>query len=262
MTLEGNVAIVTGASRGIGEYVAKHLARAGASVVVAARTQEVSDPRLPGTIHSVAAAITEEGGAALAVPTDMRDPDSIEACAQRTVEAFGRLDIIVNNAAILVPGDLLTVQPRHIDLMWQIDLRGPVLLCRAAVPHMQSAGGGHIINVSSRAAVFPGPGPYGEDQLRTSGAFYAMVKAGLERFTQALAVEYQASNIAANVLSPKGRVKTPGNVFAENDREHPNLDFEPAEEMGKAAVWICEQRPPTYTGNIVYDRDICEAQSL
>lgn len=260
MALDGKVAIVTGASRGIGEYIALHLARAGAAVVVAARTEQVTDKRLPGTIHSVAEQIVAEGGRALPVRLDVRDPDSISACVQRTVEEFGRLDIVVNNAAILVPGTLEAVQPRHIDLIWQIDLRGPLLLMRDALPHLKAAGGGHIINISSVAAVFPGPGPYSSP--RGGGQFYGMVKAGLERYSQGLAMEVQADNISVNVLSPQGRIRTPGNLWAGNDPQNPSLEFEPADKMGLAAVWICEQPAKEYTGNILYDEDLCAAQNL
>ncbi len=259
MELSGKVALVTGASRGIGEYIAKSLAGAGVTVAVAARTEEVKDPRLPGTIHSVTSEIQAAGGKALAVYLDMREPESITAGVKKTVDAFGRLDIVVNNAAILVPGTIETIQPRHIDLIWQVDLRGPILLMREAIPHMKAAGGGHIINISSRAAVFPGPGPY--PQGRRGGAFYGMIKAGLERLSQGLAMELQDSGIAVNVLSPQGRIRTPGNIFAENDPGNPNLDFEPAEKMGKSARWICEQ-PATFTGHILYDEDLCREQRL
>ncbi len=251
--LEGKVAIVTGASRGIGEAMARFLARDGATVVVAARTEEVTDKRLPGTIHSVVQAIQDEGGRALAVVTNMRDPESISGCVERTVEEFGRLDIVVNNAAILVPGDIETVQERHIDLMWQVDMRGPVLMCRAAVPHLRAAGGGHLINISSGAALSPGPGPW-EDPSR-GGLFYGMVKAGLERFTQGLAMDLQADKIACNVLSLGYQIRTPGNIFADNDPENPNLDFDDADWMGRAAVWISRQ-PPEYTGHIVWDHEM------
>jgi NAD(P)-dependent dehydrogenase (short-subunit alcohol dehydrogenase family) len=258
-TLDGKVAIVTGASRGIGEYVARELARGGAAVVIAARTTEVKDRRLPGTIYSVADAIKSEGGRAEGVYLDMRDPESIAAGVAKTVELFGRLDIVVNNAAILVPGTIETIQPRHIDLIWQVDLRGPILLMREAIPHLRAAGGGHIINVSSRAGVFPGPGPY--PQARRGGAFYGMIKAGLERLSQGLAMELQDDGISVNVLSPQGRIKTPGNIFAQNDPENPDLDFEPADAMAKGARWICEQ-PPTFTGHILFDEDLCREKGL
>ena len=259
MDLNGKVALVTGASRGIGEYVALELGRAGCAVAVCARTEEVKDKRLPGTIHSVAQAIRDEGGKAEGIFMDMRDPESITAGVARVVETFGRLDIIVNNAAILVPGTLETIQPRHIDLIWQVDLRGPLLLMREAVPHMRKGGEGKIINVSSRAGVFPGPGPYPE--ARRGGAFYGMIKAGLERFSQGLAMELQDDKIAVNVLSPQGRIKTPGNVFAQNDPNNPDLDFEPAHAMAKGARWICEQGPE-FTGHILFDEDLCREKGL
>ncbi len=259
-TLTNRVAIVTGASRGIGEDVARALAAAGAKVAIAARTEEVRDKRLPGTIHSVAASIRESGGEALAVRMDVRDPDSIAAGVEAVVAEWGRVDILVNNAAILVPGSIETVQPRHLDLIWQIDLRGPLLLTRACVPHMKAAGGGHIINVSSRAGVFPGPGPYPE--TRASGGFYAMVKAGLERYSQALAMELQESGIAVNVLSPLGRIRTPGNIWAENDPENPTLEFEQATHTAKGTVWICEQPPADFTGHILFDEPLCAEKGL
>ena len=183
----------------------------------------MKDKRLPGTIHSVAQAIRDAGGKAEGIYMDMREPESIGAGVAKSVETFGRLDIVVNNAAILVPGTIETIQPRHIDLIWQVDLRGPILLMREAIPHMRKQGGGRIINVSSVAGVFPGPGPYKE--ARRGGAFYGMVKAGLERLSQGLAMELQDDKITVNVLSPQGRIKTPGNLFAQNDPENPNLDF-------------------------------------
>ncbi len=260
MRLTGRVAIVTGASRGIGEAIARWLAAEGAAVAVAARTEEVRDKRLPGTIHSVAAAIREVGGTALPIRTDVRNPDDLAACVQRTVAELGRIDIVVNNAAILIPGTLATVQPRHVDLIWQIDLRAPLLLMQAALPHLRAAGGGHILNISSRAAVSPGPGPY--SGRRGGGAFYGMVKAGLERLSQGLAIELQDDGVAVNVLSPQGRIRTPGNVWAQNDPEHPDLDFEPADAMGAAALWMCTQPPARYTGRIEYDQDLCAREGL
>ena len=261
MVLDGKVALITGASRGIGADMAYWMGRAGAAVAVAARTEQVTDPRLPGTIHTVAKAIRAAGGRALPVRLDVRDPDSIIAAVDTTVAEFGRLDIVVNNAAILVPGTLETVQPRHLDLIWQIDLRAPLLVSRAAIPHLRAAGGGHIINISSPAAISPGPGPY-EEGRRAGSPFYGMVKAALERVSLAMAVELQAAGIAVNVLSPHGRIRTPGNIWAQNNPTNPTLDFEAADEMGAAAVWICEQPPRALTGHTFYDDALCREQGL
>ena len=261
--LAGKVALITGASRGIGRDVAVALAEAGADIVVAARSETVTDPRLPGTIHTVAKEVEARGARALPVKLDVGKDEDIEAAVQKTLDTFGRIDILMNNAAILVPGTTRSVQPRHIDLIYRINLRAPIMLIRAAIDPMAKGGGGHIINVSSRGAVFPGPGPYSEDQVqRARGAFYGMVKAGLERYSQGLAMELQPDGISVNVLSPQGRIATPGSKFAANSRENPDLEFEEAVDMGKATVWLCRQDPRRFTGHILFDQEVVREQGL
>jgi NAD(P)-dependent dehydrogenase (short-subunit alcohol dehydrogenase family) len=262
MPLDSKVALVAGASRGIGADIARYLARAGATVAVAARTEVQSDPRLPGTIHTVAKEITDAGGTALPVLLNLRDADSIAAAIAKVVEEFGRLDILVNNAAIFVPGTLETIQARHIELSWQVNLRGPILAMKEAVPHLRASGEGHIINLSSRGSTFPGPGPYPNEPARGGDIFYGPEKSMIEHFSQSQARALQVDNIAVNTLSPMGRIRTPGNLFAGNDKENPTLEFEAADFMGKAAVWMCEQPPSEYTGNIEYDEDLCTAKGL
>lgn len=262
MPLHGKVALVAGASRGIGADIARYLARAGASVAVAARTEQQSDPRLPGTIHTVTQEITEAGGKAAPILLNMREPESIARAVAEVVSVFGRLDILVNNAAIFVPGTLETVQARHIELSLQVNVRGPILAMKEAVPHIRQAGGGHIINLSSRASVMPGPGPYDATQNRGGDIFYGPEKSMIEHFSQRQAMVLQADGIAVNTLSPMGRIKTPGNLFASNDKENPTLEFESADYMGKAAVWMCEQPASQFTGQIVYDEDLCKDKGL
>ncbi len=89
-----------------------------------------------------------------------------------------------------------------------------------------------------------------------------MVKAALERYSQSLAMELQDANISVNVLSPQGRIRTPGNVFAGNNKENPDLNFEPADKMAAAALWLCQQPPATYTGNILFDEEVCAERGL
>jgi len=265
MALTGQVALVTGSSRGIGADIAKELARAGVAVAVCARTETQTDARLPGTIHSVAKEIRDEGGTAVGVPLNMRSSESIESAVRRTVAEFGRLDIIVNNAALQVPGTIETVDPKHLSLMWEVDLMGPLLLIREALPHIRQGKRGQIINVSSRAAVFPGPGPYPKRQSTgpVRGSFYGMMKAGLERYTQALAMELEDVPASVNALSPMGRINTPGSMYwTHRDTEPEELEFEPAVAMATAARWICEQEPPTYTGHIDWDEELCEREGL
>jgi citronellol/citronellal dehydrogenase len=262
MPLQQKVALVAGASRGIGADIARYLAKAGVFVAVAARTETQSDPRLPGTIHTVTDEIIEAGGHAIPVVLNLRDPNSIAAAVDAVVEQWGKLDILVNNAAIFVPGTLGTIQARHIELSLQINVRGPILAMKEALPHLRAAGGGHIINLSSRASVMPGPGPYDTSKVRGSDIFYGPEKSMIEHFTQSQAWALQADGIAVNTLSPMGRIKTPGNLFAGNDRENPNLEFESADAMGKAAVWICSQPAAEFTGNIVYDEELVAAKGL
>ena len=252
--LDGRKALVTGSSRGIGADIARGLAAYGAAVAVAARSDEASpDPRLPGTIRTVADEIRSAGGTAVPIPLDVRDPDSINRAVERTAAELGGFDLLINNAAVLVPGTLETVKDRHVDLIWQLDLRGPILLAKAAVPYMKEAGGGDIINISSGAADFPGPGPY--DAPRSGGQFYGMVKAGLERFTQGIAMELQEHRIACNILTLRYLIKTPGHWYALTTPDAPQTEFEEAIWMAKAAAWIASQ-PPTFTGNIVDDQEM------
>ena len=263
VSLDGKVAIVLGASRGIGADIAKHLAREGARVAVAARSEQVKDPRLPGTIHSVTEEIQQAGRTAMAVVLNMRDPDSIEAGVERTVQEWGRLDIVVNNAAVHVHGSLERLEPRHVALAVDVNFLGPFWAMRATVPHLRKAGGGHIINVSSRGALFPGTGPYDTSiQRRGDDMLYGPLKAGIEHLTQGQARDLQDDNIAVNVLSPQGRIRTPGSLYPEQDRDDPRLDFETADKMGLAVAWICEQPPKEFTGNILYDELVCADQGL
>ena len=133
MELEGRVAIVTGSSRGVGKNIAVELARAGADLVVAARTEQVKDPRLPGTISDTAEEIRAMDRRALPVRTDVADEESIEALVRSALEEFGRIDVLVNNAGIMAPGPLVDVSLKRWDLVMRVNVRGPVacsLACR------------------------------------------------------------------------------------------------------------------------------------
>ena len=159
MKLAGKVAIVTGSSRGIGKDIALAFAAEGADIVVAARSETQSDPRLPGTIHETAQEVEALGRRALAVKTDVTDEEQIGAMIQRTLDTFGRIDILVNNAAVLVPRGILDLPTRHLDLHYRVNIKGPILCIRAVLPSMLKQGQGWIINISSNAAIFPGPVP-------------------------------------------------------------------------------------------------------
>ena len=261
MKLSGRVAIVTGSSRGIGKDIALAFAAEGADIVVAARSESQPDPRLPGTIYETAQEVEALGRRALAIKTDVTSEEEIAAMVQRTLDSFGRIDILVNNAAVLVPRGFLDLPTRHLDLHYRVNIKGPILCIRAVLPTMLQQRQGWIINISSRAAVFPGPGPY-QDVQPTRAFMYAATKAALERLSQGLAVEYQGQGISVNVLSPVGRVRTPGNVFGMTPPGGTPEPFEQAEAMGKAAVYIASQPASVFTGNILFDEDMVRQYSL
>ena len=261
MKLADKVAIVGGASRGIGKDIAVALAAEGAKVMVAARSEVEPDPRLPGTIHQTVDDIQAAGGEAIAVKADISDEEQIDAMVKRTLDTYGRIDVLINNAAVLIPRNILDLPTRHIDLHNKVNIKGPILCIRAVLPTMLEQQQGWVINVSSRAAVFPGPGPY-QDVQPTRAFMYAATKAALERLTQHLAVEYQNQGLSFNVLSPVGRIRTPGNVFGMTKPGETPEPFEVAEAMGKAAVYICSQEPSAYTGNILFDGEMVRQYGL
>jgi citronellol/citronellal dehydrogenase len=262
MKLATKVAIVGGASRGIGRDIAVALAAEGAKVVVAARSEVEPDPRLPGTIHQTVADIKAAGGEAIAVRADVSDEEQINAMVKTTLDTYGRIDILVNNAAVLVPRGILELPTRHIDLHNKVNIKGPILCIRAVLPTMLEQQQGWIINVSSRAGVFPGPGPYGDDVVPSRAFMYAATKAAVERLTQGLAVEYHKQGISFNCLSPTGRIRTPGNVFGMTKPGETPEPFEVAEAMGKSAVFICTQDPHIFTGHLLFDDATVEEYGL
>jgi citronellol/citronellal dehydrogenase len=245
MRLAGKVAIVTGASRGLGQHVAEAYAREGARVVVAARTEEVRDPRLPGTIHETAARIREAGGVALAVRCNVADVEDCRTLIAQTLAAFGRIDILVNNAAVQPPGQLSTIQPRHWDLEVRVNLNGPLYLCQAVWQPMREQGGGTIINVSSVAADRARQGQVGH---------YGLLKAALELMTAGLANEGRPYGIAVNALKPRGAVDTPGLRFARAARgETAPPDLPGPADFAEASIILATARPETFTGEAISD---------
>jgi NAD(P)-dependent dehydrogenase (short-subunit alcohol dehydrogenase family) len=251
---EGRVAIVTGASRGLGKDIALALAKAGAQVVVSARTEGEGQSRIPGTLAETVAQVEAAGGSARAIRCDVSDEHEAWELVARTIVALGRIDILVNNAGILVPGSVLEMEPKHWRLSFRVNVEGPFLLCKAALPHMIAGGGGHIINISSRGAIGPGPGPYDEARP-TGGAAYGSTKAALERFSQGLASEVFQHRVSVNALSPHLPIWSEGGHFFRTRGGEPSYRGwrMSGEIIGDAAVVICSQEPGQFTGNILYD---------
>ena len=261
-SLQGKVAIVTGASRGIGKSMALGLAEAGASVVVAARTAE---PRgtLPGTIHQTVAEIETAGGRALAVTCNVREEESIREMVNRTLDEYGAVDVLVNNAGIGGYAPFLRMTLREWDLNMAINLRAPFIACQAVAPIMIEQGGGSIINVSSHAATNIFSSTLGEDHdagIALIGQAYGTSKAALERLTWGLAAELGQHNIAVNALKPLRPVATEGFRF-----QRPDADFSTwatPQDMAKATVYLAAQDARGLTGAIVTDEELVRRLGL
>ena len=202
MKLQGKVALVTGSSRGMGKQMALLLAKEGADVVVTARTQSADESPYPGTIFETAKEIRAMGRKALPVKADLAVRGEVEAMCHKAIEAFGRVDILVNNAFYTGPGHYDPFLNTTID-QWNtiiaVDLTAPFIACRLLVPYMIKQGGGIIINTTSGAAVRENPNLPGKG---ANGLGYPSAKAGLNRFVWALAKEVRQYNIAVTALDP------------------------------------------------------------
>jgi NAD(P)-dependent dehydrogenase (short-subunit alcohol dehydrogenase family) len=232
--LNGKVALVTGASRGVGAATSLALARAGCDVACAARSTVTAPQRTAGTLDETVAAIAATGRQGLAVPTNLAVDREVEAMVDATVEHFGRLDILVNNAAITFIGDLDIPLHRY-DLVMQVNLRAPMIAIRRAVPAMAAVGAGCVINVSSVAALYP----------HASLMAYGMSKIGLERLTVDAAAQLASSGIAVNCFRIDIPVASEGFVANPPGVDHSN--WEPSEVAAEGIVWMAGQ-PPSYSG--------------
>ena len=189
-SLEGKVAVITGASRGIGRAIALRLAQAGAKVVVSSRKLEHVQP--------VADEIKAAGGEALAIQAHVGRTDEVQALVKQTMETFGQIDVAVNNAGTNPHfGPLLSADEGQWDKILDTNLKGAFRVCQAVAPHMEAQGGGKIINVASIAGLRPSPGM----------GVYSVSKAALIMLTQVLAMELGHAGIQVNAIAP-GVIKT------------------------------------------------------
>jgi citronellol/citronellal dehydrogenase len=247
--MDGLTALVTGASRGIGEAIAQRFAAAGAHVFVTARTVEEGDHVFSGSITTTVQAIRDAGGSAEAIAADLGRADDRE----RLVKATGPVDVLVNNAAITYFEPASTFSKSHYRLMFDVQVRAPFELAQAYLPPMRDRHRGWILNISSGAAVHPIGPPY---NTLPGGTVYGMCKAALERFTTGLAAEVWNDGIAVNALSPSGLVVTPGVVHHKLDQRVPPDAHEPVSYMAEAAYALCTADPTVVTGKVTYAKPI------
>ena len=254
--LEGKVAIVTGASRGIGAEIARRFAAEGAAVAVAARTTEAGQHRLAGSIAETVADIERAGGRAVAIPVDLSQLADRERLVAESAQRLGPADILVNNAAVTFFTLVAEFDLKRYELMFEVQVKAALHLAQLVLPAMKERGRGWILNISSGAARHPQLPPTARTATG-AGTVYGMCKAAVERFSTGLAAEVFANGISVNALSPSKVVPTPGTLFhgltSEGD---PNA--EPPTVMAEAALALCGGHADRITGRVTYSQQLLE----
>jgi NAD(P)-dependent dehydrogenase (short-subunit alcohol dehydrogenase family) len=235
------VAVVTGASRGIGKQLSVDLAGAGYDVVCAARSTESAPSRLPGSVDQTAERVGQRGRRGLAVALDVRDEKAVAALADRVLSEFGRCDLLINNAAVAAPLPALEDTTRRWRLGVDVNVNGPFYMMYYFCPRMP-AGEGRVINISSGAAVTP---QFGRPN-------YTATKRALEGLTEALAFELRG-RVAVNAVRLDLPVWSEG--FAATLPEDTDLPFEDPVIMTDAILWLARQ-PIDYTGQVLDVTDL------
>jgi citronellol/citronellal dehydrogenase len=243
MSLHGKTLFITGASRGIGLAIALRAARDGANIAIAAKTAD-PHPKLKGTIYSAAEEIEKAGGRALPLIVDVREEAQVYAAVEKTVAAFGGIDICVNNASAISLTPTLQTDMKRFDLMHQINLRGTFLTSKACIPHLKRAANPHVLNLSP---------PLDMDiKWFKPHVAYTMAKFGMSMCAYAMAEEFRGDGIAFNCLWPRTAVATAAIEFAlagqEGLRHCRSVNI-----MSDAAYAIFNKRAADFTGNFLID---------
>ncbi len=243
-TLSGKTLFITGASRGIGLAIALRAARDGANVAIAAKSA-VPNPKLPGTIHEAAQAVEAAGGRALALKCDIREEDEVRAAVAATMDAFGGIDILVNNASAIWLRGALDTPMKRFDLMQQVNARGSFLCAQACLPHLLQAANPHILTLA--------PPPSLEPKWWAPHTGYTLAKMGMSFVTLGLAGEFGPQGVAVNALWPRTLIATdalnmiPG-VSLANGRK--------PEIMADAAHAVLTRPARGFTGKFLIDDEV------
>ena len=238
MDFAGKSVMVTGASRGLGKAIALELGRRGAMVACLGRATDENPLRLPGTVDETARLVTEAGGLGLAVPCDLARDTAVLGAFETVLERFGRLDILVNNAAVSFGGDM-DIEMKRYDVIMRVNVRAPLMTSRLARPYLgRGSDGGRILNIgtSTSTAYFPGAMAFG------------VSKAGLEYLTISTAAILEPENIAVNCYRIDWPMATEGNRDNFPGADH-SAWVDPA-VAADGAIWMLSQ-PVGWTGRII-----------
>jgi citronellol/citronellal dehydrogenase len=245
-SLSGRTILMSGGSRGIGLAIAVRAARDGARVALIAKTAE-PHPKLPGTIYTAAEEIEAAGGEALPIVGDIRDVEAVEAAVAQTVERFGALDVVVNNASAINLAPMRDLPVKRFDLMQQINSRGTFVVTRAALPHLRESPHPHVLTLSP---------PLSADPRWLAGhSAYTLSKMGMTMITLGLAADEAESGIGANCLWPRTIIATAAVQNLLGGDEAMRRARTP-EIVADAAHAILLRDPRSCTGNAFMDDEV------
>ena len=252
MLFKGKTAFITGASRGIGEAIALRLAREGANIVIVAKSV-TEDPRLGGTIHSVAEKVNEAGGKGLAVQCDIRDEEQILTAVQQAVSVFGGIDILINNASAIALTNTEQTETKRFDLIHDINVRGTFLVTKHCVPFLRKAENPHILTLSPPIDIDP--------KWMAQFVGYTISKYNMSMMTIGWAAEFKKYNIAANSMWPVTTIATSavrnllGGDTLMNMSRIPGI-------LADCAFHILKQSSRECTGHLFLDEDVLKAAGI
>lgn len=250
--LQNKVALITGASRGIGKAIALKLAKEGAHIVIAAKTTE-PHPKLEGTIYSAAQEIEALGVKALPLQVDIRNEEQIQNAVEETVKTFGRLDVLINNASAINLTPTEQTAAKRFDLMHDINIRGTFLMCKHCIPHLKKSDNAHILTLSPPINLNP--------KWFAPHLAYTMSKYGMSMIALGLAEELKPHKIASNALWPKTTIATAavknllgGDYLIQKSRT-PDI-------IADAVFYILQQPSAECTGNFFLDEEVLTKEGI
>lgn len=252
MSFQNKTAIITGATRGIGKAIALRLAKEGANIVIAAKSVE-ENPKLGGTIFTAAAEIEAAGGKALAIQCDIRFEEQIQNVVDKTVERFGGIDILINNASAISLTPTEKTEPKRFDLMHDINVRGTFMMTKACIPHLRKSANPHILTLSPPVSLDP--------KWFANHVAYTLTKFNMSMMTIGWAAEFKKDKIAANALWPRTTIDTAAVRNLLGGEMLANMSRTP-EILADAAYYILRQPSTDCTGNLFIDEQVLAKEGI
>lgn len=252
MSFANKTVLITGASRGIGKAIGLRLASQGANIVIAAKSVE-ENPKLGGTIYSAAKEIEAMGGKALPLQCDIRYEEQIQEVVQKAVEAFGGLDIVVNNASAISLTPTLQTESKRFDLMHSINVRGTFLVTKTCIPHLKKSSNAHILTLSPPLNLSP--------KWFAHHLAYTLTKYNMSMMTLGWAEEFKKDKIAANSLWPRTTIATAAVKNLLGGDALINMSRAP-EILADAAYHILSKPSAECTGNLFIDEEVLAKEGI